>query len=51
MMADEQQVTTSETLLSEEVAKAHPQPEDKTAYEWSNGRKFEDGQGPYEPPA
>ncbi len=48
-MPDEQTVTTSETTLQEEVNKAHPEPEDKTAYEWSNGRKFEQGNGPYPP--
>jgi hypothetical protein len=48
-MSDDTKVEFSERLWSEEVAAADPTPEDKTAYVWSNGKKFEDGQGPYAP--
>lgn len=51
-MPDDQTVTTSDRLWSEEVEIAKGgQEEDKTAYEWSNGKKFEDGDGPYATPA
>jgi hypothetical protein len=47
----ENQVTTSERLWSDEVgiARAGEMPgEDKPdTYEWSNGRAFKDGDGPY----
>lgn len=46
-MPDDQTVTTSDRLWSEEVAQADTTEEDKTAYEWSNGKKFEEGNGPY----
>lgn len=41
-MTDEQtKVTTSDRLWSEEVERADAgEVEDKTAYQWSNGRKF-----------
>lgn len=48
----DQRVTTSERLWSEEVGLAQRdeplQPKD-VAYEFSNGRKFFDGKGPYTP--
>lgn len=44
------QVTTSERLWSEEVgmAEADALPRKEIAYEWSNGRTFEDGNGLYQ---
>jgi hypothetical protein len=49
-MPNDQTVTTSERLWSEEVGLANGsdplQPKD-VAYEFSNGRKFYDGKGPY----
>lgn len=44
------QVTTSERLWSEEVgqAEADALPRREIAYEWSNGRTFEDGKGLYQ---
>jgi hypothetical protein len=40
-MADEQIVTTSEKLWSEEVETVDDSKEIKTAYVFSNGRKFD----------
>lgn len=44
---------SSERLWSEEVglANADNPPKKDVAYEWSNGRTFEDGNGVYEVPA
>ena len=50
-MAEEQVVTTSERLWSEEVETADTSKEDKTAYEFTNGRKFEDSGSLYDQPA
>jgi hypothetical protein len=57
-MPNEQQVTTSERLWSEEVgiAEAHDpvlavqRQKRQPAYEFSNGRVFEEGDGPYADP-
>lgn len=49
-MATTPQVTSSERLWSEEVGIARagePVPTKDTAYEWSNERKFVEGDGPY----
>lgn len=46
----DQRVTTSERLWSEEVGLANandPLPTKDVGYEFSNGRKFFDGNGPY----
>lgn len=48
-MANEQPVQTSERLWSEEVEATDPSKEDKTAYQWNNGKKFDDGQAFYVP--
>ena len=50
-MPDDQRVTVSTQLWSDEVAIANagqPLPEKDTAYQFSNGRRFDEGQGPYE---
>jgi hypothetical protein len=47
-----ERVTVSTGLWSDEVAIANagaPLPEKEVVYEWSNGRQFQEGQGPYEP--
>lgn len=49
-MAEEQQVTTSERLWSEEVEALDTSKEDKTAYEFNNGRKFEGAETLYDQP-
>lgn len=46
----EETVQTSTLLWSELCAGADPTPEDKTAYEFGNGRKFVEGQGVYDTP-
>jgi hypothetical protein len=46
-MADEQTVRTSERVWSAECKQADPTPEDETAYVFSNGKKFKEGDGPY----
>lgn len=46
-MADEQTVTSSEKLWSEEVAQADTTPEDKTVYTFGNNRKFVESDTPY----
>jgi len=53
-MADELKVTTSTRLWSEEVALASVDedvidPKKEPGYEWSNGRKFNSGDGIYVP--
>ena len=49
-MRREEQVSVSHKQFSELVAEANgDKPVDKTAYQFSNGRKFDDGQGPYTP--
>lgn len=53
-MAENNPPRSSERLWSEEVGMAeadNPLPQKETAYEWSNGRKFKDGDGPYSNPA
>ena len=57
-MANDQQVTTSTRLWSEEVgiaAASDPlagiDPNKEPGYEFSSGRKFDTGQGVYEPVA
>jgi hypothetical protein len=52
MMMAEQAPKFSERLWSEEVAQAdaaNPLPPHDPGYEFSNGRKFRDGLGPYAP--
>lgn len=46
----EQRVQTSTILWSEVCARADPREEDRTVYVFSNGRKFNDGQGVYDTP-
>lgn len=46
-MPDEQTVTSSDKPWSEEVQQADTTPEDKTAYTFSNGRKFVNSDTPY----
>lgn len=50
-MADEQVVTTSERLWSEEVEAIDGSKEDKTAYEFTNGRRMEGAESLYDQPA
>lgn len=46
----EEQVTTSETNMLDEVLALEPNYYKRgPAYEWSNGRKFEEGNGRYAP--
>lgn len=46
----EPEVTTSETTMLEEVQALEPDLMKRpVAYEWSNGRQFKDGDGPYAP--
>lgn len=49
-MADDQVVTTSERLWSEECEAIDGGKEDKTAYEFNNGRKFESAESLYDQP-
>lgn len=52
-MAENNPPRTSERLWSEEVGMADaidPLPLKEDGYEWSNGRKFKDGNGPYDVP-
>lgn len=49
----DEQVRTTERLWSEEVAIAEADSDierKETAYVFSNGRRFKDGEGPYEQP-
>lgn len=50
-MAISEQVSVSHKQFSEIVKEADDRPEDKTAYRFSNGRRFESGPGAYEPEA
>jgi len=46
-MADDTTVKTSTASWKDECEKYDLEPEDKTAYEFANGRTFEEGDGPY----
>jgi hypothetical protein len=50
-MQPSEKVSISHKQFSEIVAEADDRPEDKTAYRFSNGRRFDQGAGAYEPEA
>lgn len=50
-MANTEKISVSHKQFSEVVKEVDDSKEDKTAYRFSNGRRFDAGAGPYEPEA
>ena len=51
MATKSEQVSVTHKQFSQIVKEVDPEPEVKTAYRFSSGRRFKPGTGPYEPPS